>query len=105
MSRQSVVYSDGPKRESIYPVLNVETAASCSCSVRLLENCGELSMFGESFEQTEKMNSGLCGEHFTAGEHFVDDESFATKTAATCSRSAKISSWQKMFLLDIPASI
>ena len=34
-------------------------------------------MVGESFEQTEKMNSGLCGKHFTAEEHFVDDESFA----------------------------
>ena len=71
-----MVYSHGPKRESIFPVLNVETAASCSCSVRLLEKCGELSMVGEIVEHTEKMISGLCGEHFTAGEHFVDDESF-----------------------------
>ena len=33
---------------------------------------------GESFEQTEKIDSGFCGEHVMAGKHFLDDESFAS---------------------------
>ena len=34
-------------------------------------------MVGESFEQTAKMNGGLCGEYFTDEEHFMNVERFA----------------------------